>query len=272
MIADIVLLRSGRQDAIVDLLSRSDAVAAPLVPHVIALLEWDAVADYAMFALRKVAEERVGELTDALLDPNQPVQVRARIARVLAIAVSQRAVDALLLGLDDGRFDVRVQAARSLTAIVDRNPLVRVDRGRIYDLASREVTVGRPVWESRRLLDGSRGESPLDQFVRDRAGHSLAHVFTLLSLVLPREPLQIAFRSLQSDDRQLRGTALEYLEHILPPRIRVPLWPFLAYRRLNHPAPPHDAVIANLLESSQSETLQGIAGPWEPLAAGFNRA
>ncbi len=47
---------------------------------------------------------------------------------------------------------------------------------------------------------------------------SLAHVFTLLSLVLPREPLQIAFRSLHADDRQLRGTALEYLEGVFSRR------------------------------------------------------
>ena len=69
----------------------------------------------------------------------------------------------------------------------------------------REVAVGRPVWESRRLLDGFVSESPLDAFVRDRAGESLAHVFTLLSLVLPREPLQIAFRGLHTDDRAAAG-------------------------------------------------------------------
>jgi HEAT repeat protein len=160
-----------------------------------------------MFALRKVAEERIGELTDALLDPNHSVQVRSRIARVLAIGVSQRAVDALLLGLDDGCFEVRFQAARSLAAVVNRNSLVRVDRDRICEVVSREVTVGDP------------------------AGQNLGHIFTLLSLVLPREPLQIAFRSLQSDDRQLRGTALEYLEQILPVEIRVSLWPSLAVRR-----------------------------------------
>ena len=86
------------------------------------------------------------------------------------------------------------------------------------------------MWESRRLLDGvssTESLSPLDEFVRDRAGTSLAHVFTLLALVLPREPLQIAFRSLQTDDQQLQGTALEYLDGMLPPRIRERLWPFL---------------------------------------------
>src|SRR5262249_62339696 len=71
-------------------------------------------------------------------------------------------------------------------------------------------------------------------FVRDRAGQSLAHVFPLLSLVLPREPLQIAFRSLHTDDQYLQGTALEYLEGVLPPTIRQPLWRYLEDRRAIH--------------------------------------
>jgi len=49
-----------------------------------------------------------------------------------------------------------------------------------------------------------------------------------LSLALPREPLHIAFRSLHSEDKYLRGTSLEYLEGVLPPSIRQGLWPFLA--------------------------------------------
>jgi hypothetical protein len=116
------------------------------------------------------------------------------------------------------------------------------------------------------------GGSPLDEFVRDRAGQSLAHVFTLLSLVLPREPLQIAFRSLHSDDKQLRGTALEYLEGVLPASIRERLWPFLVYRRPERLAPVHDDIMANLLRSSQSITLKGFAnGGAKPAVAGFDR-
>jgi hypothetical protein len=60
-------------------------------------------------------------------------------------------------------------------------------------------------WESRRLLD--------------------AHVFTPLALVLPTEPLRIAFRGWHTDDPALRGTALEYLENVLPHQIRDRLWP-----------------------------------------------
>ena len=116
--------------------------------------------------------------------------------------------------------------------------------------------MGRMVWESHRLLDALElGDAPpfVDEFVRDRAGQSLAHVFTLLSLILPREPLQIAFRGLHTDDPQLKGTALEYLEAVLPPPIRERLWPFLEERRpAARPARPREQILADLIRSNES--------------------
>ena len=145
-------------------------------------------------------------MIDALIDPNQDFTVRRRLARAFSTGVSQRAVDGLMLGLDDPRFEVRFQCGRSLTSIVEKNPRVRIEAEQIFAVVLREVTVGRSVWESRRLLDQFEAQdrgSLVDAFVRDRASDSLAHVFTLLALVLP-EPLQIAFRSLHTDDRYPR--------------------------------------------------------------------
>jgi len=255
-IQDILWLRTRNRDRIVEVLHKEDGLTASLVPHVIPLLAWDAVAPDAVFALRKVAEERAGQLLDALIDPNQDFAVRRRVARVFSVCVSQRAADGLVLGLDDLRFEVRFHCGRSLAAIVDKNPMVRIDRERVFAFVERETAVGRPVWESRRLLDEvdvREGVPIVDDFVRDRAGQSLAHVFTLLSLVLPREPLQIAFRSLHTDDQYLQGTALEYLEGVLPPGIRHPLWPYLEDRRpVNRPTRPRDEVLADLLRSNKS--------------------
>jgi hypothetical protein len=256
---DIVALKLRHRERAIRVLSRPDGLNAALVAQTIPLLAFDPLADYALFALRKVAEERVGQLTDALVDPNQDYAVRRRLARVFSVGVSQRAADAMMMALDDVRFDVRFQAARSLAAIFERNPRIRIDQRTIFDVILREVAVGRPVWESRRLLDGFVNASPLDEFVRDRAGQSLAHVFTLLSLILPAKPLLIAFRSLHSQDMRLRGTALEYLEGVLPAEIRHRLWPYLEERPAARPAPPHDEIIANLLRSSSSVTLHGLA-------------
>ena len=41
------------------------------------------------------------------------------------------------------------------------------------------------------------------------------------------EPIDLAFRALQGRDAALRGTALEYLDHVLPAPIRAALWPML---------------------------------------------
>src|SRR5688500_5799182 len=95
-IAEILTLRSRDKARIVVVLRHEEGMPATLVPHVIPLLAWDPVAEDAVFALRKVAEERIGELIDALIDPNQPFAVRRRLARVFSVCVSQRAVDGLI--------------------------------------------------------------------------------------------------------------------------------------------------------------------------------
>src|SRR5207342_2229783 len=155
--------------------------------------------------------------------------VRRRLARTFSVCVSQRAVDGLLLGLEDLRFEVRFQCGRSLMAIVEKNPRVRIDQERVFAFVRKEVAVNGDVWRSRHLLDGPGDDdkSFLDELLRDRASQSLAHVFTLLALVLPTEPLRISFRGMHTDNQVLRGTALEYLESVLPADIRQLLWPFL---------------------------------------------
>lgn len=255
-VQEILALRSRDVDRVRAVLRGDDGLPATLVPHVIPLLAWDPVAEDAVRALQGVAEERVGELIDALLDPNQPFAVRRRLARVFAVCVSQRAADGLLLGLEDLRFEVRFHCGRSLAAVVEKNGMLRIDRERVFGLIRREVAVGRPVWESHQLLDRVEDPRFAEGFVKRRAGQSLAHVFTLLSVVLPTVPLQIAYRGLQTDDAALRGTALEYLEGVLPRDIKERLWPFLETITVRPgPVRSREQVLADLMQSNESIML-----------------
>ena len=252
-------LRSRDRERVLAVLRRDEELTSALIPHVIPLLAWDPVADDAIRALRNVAPTHVGALADALLDSYEDFAVRRRIPRVMAVCTSQRAVDSLLLGLEDIRFEVRFQCGRALAAIVAKQPDVRIDAADVFDVVQKEVAVGRPVWEGRRLLDRlDDGESAtfVDEFIRSRASQSLAHVFTMLSLVLPAEPLQIALRGLHVEDQNLRGTALEYLESVLPPAIREPLWPFLEDRRpAGRTVRPREEILADLVRSNHSIML-----------------
>jgi hypothetical protein len=257
-VREILALKSRSRERVLEVLRDEEGLPPTLIPHVIPLLAWDPVSEDAVRALRKVAEERVGELIDALLDPNQPFAVRRRLARVFSVCVSQRAIDGLMLGLEDMRFEVRFQCGRSLAAIIEKNPRVRIDRERVFDVVRKEVAVGRPVWQSHRLLDSIEQEqkSFVDEFLKDRAGQSLAHVFSLLSLVLPTAPLQIAYRGLHTDDPKLRGTALEYLEGVLPQDLSQRLWPFLGREQpAAHDSRAREEILADLLRSNESIML-----------------
>jgi len=148
-----------------------------------------------------------------------------------------------------------------LSHLTDLDPSLSVAPLIVYGAVLREVEAGAGVWEGRRLLDQLDDEpwSPVvDDAIRERADKSLEHVFTLLALVMPRQPLRIAFRALYVNDMFLRGTALEYLEGALPPEIRKPLWPHLEDRRPRRPPSvrPTEETLAQLLRSSESIVIQ----------------
>jgi len=222
-------------------------LAGDQVGGVIDLLAWDAVAS-----------ENLDLLARRLLDPDEDFAVRRRLVAVLADSFTDQSFEALLGALGDRRFEVRYRAGGALARMMERMPGVRVKEDQVMNAIQREVTVERGVWEGRRLLDADDELwSPVEaDIVRDRANRSLEHVFTLLSLVRPAAPLRLAFRALLTDDAYLRGTALEYLESVLPESIRVPLWPFLEQtdRPRRQPRPPGE-VVQELLASKESIVL-----------------
>jgi hypothetical protein len=236
-----------------------EPISPSLVHSVITLLGWDEVSEDALKALRQVGPSSIGQLTDALLNPETEFTIRRRLPRVLAICDSPRAAEALLAGLADSRFEVRYQCGRALDRFHERNPKIELLAERVHAAVMREVAVDRKVWEGQRLLDRAdeTDSSPfVDQFLRDRAGRSLEHVFTLLSLTLPKQPLIVAFRGLHTSDEGLRGTALEYLEGVLPEVIRVALWPFLEDKRAaKQPPRPRAEILEQLLHSNASIEL-----------------
>ena len=260
IVQQIVHLRSGKPQQIRATLAEA-VLEPPLVPHVVPLLAWDEVCREAIAALRQVAPRITGQLVDVLADPQQDFAIRRRIPRILSSSSSQRAVAGLWTGLKDTRFEVRFQSGRALAHIMDNDPEIKLEKEKVFSAVLREVAVGRRVWESHRLLDQLEDEEDLaplvDDFLRQRSSRSLEHVFTILSLALPKEPLKIAFRGLHTDNRDLKGTALEYLETILPEAIRKSPWPFLEddRRASIEKSQSWEEILAELMHSNQSIEL-----------------
>jgi ATP:ADP antiporter, AAA family len=170
-----------------------------LLPHVIPLLGRKSVSDTARQALEAVADRNVGQLSDYLLDRRTPLPVRCKLPGIVASAGGERASDALLAGLCDERQEVRLACGRALDTMRQENG-IKVDKERVFDAIRRE----------------------LDQ-TAELHGKDVEYIFSLLGVVLPREPVRVAFEALDIDDPQLRGLALEYIESALPPDIRTTL-------------------------------------------------
>jgi HEAT repeat protein len=230
-----------------------------IVQQLVRLLAWDAVSAQAAGALIRVARSHEPTLASALVDPDTEFAVRRRLPRVLAEVPTAAAVEALLAGLRDERFEVRYQCGRALARV--RTTLkpwpVRTDV--VFEAVLREAKVDRRIWESQRLLDSpdDAAEGFIDDFLRDRASRSLEHVFTLLSLCFDRKALRLSFRGLHTDDQQLRGTAIEYLESILPVAVRDALWPVLdVERKRAHGARTREELLQELAQSHKSIELR----------------
>ncbi len=216
-------LRSGVAADVRVALSPDIPFDAMAVPQIIRLLAWDEVTDHAREYLTRHAVRVCGQLADALNDSRQDFSLRRRIPRILARVSTQRTVEALVEVLDDPRFEIRYHSSRALEFLRRSHPELRVDEARLMKIVERELSVSRRIWEDRRLLD-KRDDSDvqfsyLDEVLQDRADQSMEHVFSLLALILPRDPLKVAFRALHGEDRLLRGLGLEYLETALPPDV-----------------------------------------------------
>jgi hypothetical protein len=138
----------------------------------------------------------------------------------------------LLLGLADERFEVRYECGLALLRLSDGHPELDISREKVSNAIRAELERGKRISEgaSAPFDDDPNDDdygSLVDGLVRERVSRGLEHVFTLLALHFEREPLRMAFRALYHDDMTYRGTALEYLDTVLPAEIHEILWPHL---------------------------------------------
>jgi hypothetical protein len=203
-----------------------------LAPHAIVLLANDRIQRDAVRALRTISNRVTGQLVDALLDRTAPPQVRRRVARVMSTCTTQRAVDGLVEGLFDDSFEVRYQCGLTLLKITEDAKNFNVSKENVLAAVRREVDLERKLWQHQpplAAIDEEGDVTLVDGFLRDRTSRSLQHVFSILALVFEREPMRLALTALSGEDEILRGTALEYLDEVLPADVRGALWPYVAH-------------------------------------------
>jgi hypothetical protein len=204
VVAAIVEFRSG------DLLRIRAALNNPprdplIIGALVQLLVRDEVVRSAVSALTAFGARAAGEMVSVLIDPATSDVVRRRLPLALKFCASPIARDGLLAALETSNsFEIRLRCGRALIALTDEHRELMKPWPGALALAERELTGGAEA-----------------RLVRE-------HVFNLLALALEREPVRIAARAVTADDAYVRGTALEYLETVLPARLFAAFRPLLA--------------------------------------------
>jgi len=259
-------LRSGDAGRIQRALS--GGLTPDLASYAVDLLGRDDVAHAAITALGGVAPHCTGMLVDALLDRRRDIAVRRRLPAVLVSGEPAHASWGLWRALGDPSFDVRYRSGAVLARLAADGHLRGVSADDVFDAVRRELLAGRDALAGPQVLDELAAAIEEDRAGADppvhRGSAGLEHVFTVLGLALPAEPLRIALHAVQTDDPELRGTAMEYLESILPPDVRAQLWPLLEGDLAPPPAAPTAGPTAELPLAAALIAPAPLAAPRPP--------
>ena len=203
-----------------------------IIGALVQLLARDHVVRSVVSALETFGARAAGEMVSVLLDPETPDVIRRRLPFALRRCPSPIARDGLLSALDGFTIEIRLRCGRALLALTDDHPELLKPFPAAMALAERELGLG--------------GETHL---IRE-------HVFNLLALAVEREPARIAARAFTTQDAYVRGTALEYLETVLPARLFSAFRPLLA---VSGPSPAHrrpaDEVREDLIRAGTTMTV-----------------
>jgi AAA family ATP:ADP antiporter len=231
-------LRSGDAARVTAALARPSALERVHVAQIITLLAWDKVLPGARTVLEQLAPDHSGMLVDALLDPKTDFAIRRRVPRILGTCPTARSLDGVVNGLDDARFEVRYHCSRAVDRILVKNSSLSVDRARMIAVVERELSVPPQVWQGYRLLDRPELDDTAhtSEPAKD-ASRLLEHVFSLLSTIVGREPLDAAVQGIGSANPGVQGLAMEYLDQVLPPAVLARLRTMMAATRSASDAP-----------------------------------
>jgi ATP:ADP antiporter, AAA family len=167
-----------------------------LAAFTIPLLAINGLAREATDALRTMGRPAVALMGDVMHSSDAPLVVRRRIPHVLRTTRGTHVIEVLTNALEVEQFVVRSRAAMALREVLSHSGGNHPEPDRLLRFALREA-----------------GGRPLNAETTD-------HLLVLLVLGTGQESLDLVRQGLRNHDQKIRGTAVEYLESLLPESVR----------------------------------------------------
>jgi AAA family ATP:ADP antiporter len=229
------------------ILSSGRAGHRELVPFLIPLLAESRVAPDVRVALRDYGARILGTLSDVFKDPTVDIEIRRSIPLVLAYIPHQEAVDILLDGLFDYDGLLRYRAIRALgkLRLLDGDLKFDVEKVTLRIREECETTV----WHRQALaVLYPHGDSDdlLAKLLREKVDRGKDRVLRLLALLLPPTAAVASLLALTEDDRLRRAAVAEFMDNVLPGKLRDYVLPVIEPRPQSS-TPPRSA--ADILDA-----------------------
>lgn len=186
----------------------------------------------ARAALVQYGNRILGTLNDYLSDPAIGLAVRRNVPRVMMHIPTQQSVDTLTSSLTRVEPGIRHAVIRALNRLRDKNPELDYQQETIRKALDREAQAYYQAYQIQQFYpetedDASREVRLLRRALRERLQKNLERIFRLLALIYPAKDVFNAYQGVQSANKNIRASGIEFLENLLQKDIKEFLMPIL---------------------------------------------
>jgi len=198
-----------------------------LVPLIILHLGNPATSQLTVQALKAHGEGILGTLSDYLGDKSIPLDIRCKLPNVLAEIGSRRGVRNLVSCLSQEERKLRGCVIKALSKLRTAHPDLRIREGEIQKAILREVREAygflselNPQASQAYSVRRKEPEEVSEEKRKQRYHQSMQMIFRLLGLLYTPRDISNAYRGLRSPRADVRASAIEFLDNLLPANLR----------------------------------------------------
>ena len=186
-----------------------------------------ALNESAVAALAKFGDGVVGTLRDYLNDHEIGPEIRREIPKVLQEIGTAAAYTVLVESVLDRDVVLRYHTIAAINRLGQAHPDRSTDRKLIETVLAAEIMGHYRSYQVLGTLEGSMGDpsNPIEHGLRESMEKETERIFRLLKILYPQYDLHSAYVGMQSADPVVHDNAVEFMDSVLPPEVRMLIIP-----------------------------------------------
>jgi ATP/ADP translocase len=199
------------------------------VSHIIESVSDKRNRNAARDALVSYGERVIGTLGDYIVDRTVPVPTRARLCRVLSLIPSQFSVDALAAILPVVETEIKYYVIKALNALHSRSANLDLNHTSINDTLIDETRTYYTILQVLHIdgFPATPAGALLIRALEEKTDQNLERIFRLLGLRFPARDIHSAYLGIVSTRKDVRASAVEFLDNILKKDLKKYLFPIM---------------------------------------------